>query len=159
MTALCAPFQSQDASPPSLPEGHAYIDPPAVEGEDQVLQVLQGVSLCGLCPVALAQRGALVLAQLRLGLVQVDATGQVLGFSSAQALSEFAADPAGVMAQVEAAALQQPLLAKVLGLSSLHPLLNVQVSGGAHLGALRRSNWPGAPGIRALASPKHTCAS
>ncbi|GAX72985.1 hypothetical protein CEUSTIGMA_g437.t1 [Chlamydomonas eustigma] len=116
---------------PIFPEGYEYISTPADLSPQQAVQMLQGVSLSGFCAVSLSDPGTssgpvLRLVQPSLGLVKVEASGELIGFSSAQAVSTFSADPAAILEGMEKAVLKQPLLAKLLGRTHLHTSLQLQ---------------------------------
>jgi hypothetical protein len=118
---------------PLLPEGYEYISTPADLSEQQAVQMLQGVSLSGFCAVSLADASVttsgpiLRLVQPTLGFVKVEVSGELIGFSSPQAVSTFTADPTAVMEGMEKTVLKQPLLAKLLGRTHLHTSLQLQV--------------------------------
>ncbi|KAG1665616.1 hypothetical protein FOA52_011447 [Chlamydomonas sp. UWO 241] len=77
--------------PPPVPDGLEFVAVPASEGDADLLHMLQGLSLGGFCPVALAKSGLLRPAAPSVGLLREHASGQLLGFFSAAALAEYAA--------------------------------------------------------------------
>ena len=135
---------------PVFPEGFEYIGAPQTAdglSSHQSVVMLQGVSLSGFCAASILERaspkaetnagaaasaelpqqpGVLRLVKPSLGFVKVAASGELLGFSSPEALRAFAADPAAVLSGIDAAVIRQPLLAKLLGRSGLHPSLQLQ---------------------------------
>ena len=146
---------------PVFPEGFEYIGPHASSEETH-----QGISLAGFCSASIAELGrapaigtpcnpesrdsaanasppalprpwTLKLIKPSLGFVKVVSTGELLGFSSPVAMRAFAADPTGVLSGVDAAVLRQPLLAKLLGRSALHPSLAIQTIVGIMAGPLK----------------------
>ncbi len=127
--AIEATPASEEGTSPSLPEGFEFIPAPAELTPQHAVQLLQSVSLSGFCAASLASEASpsVRLVKPSLGFVKVQETGEVLGFASPDALTAFAKAPAAVLAAVDEAVLKQPLLAKLLGRSGLHPSLQTQV--------------------------------
>lgn len=129
--------EAEEPSCPTLPEGFELISVDSNLGPwtlEQALLALQGLSLAGLCASSLAD-SRIAIANPSVGLVRilsseasgaVDMEGAILGFSSNSALEAFSADPASTLARIDAAVLKEPLLARLLGKSHLHPSLDIQ---------------------------------
>ena len=114
------------ATPPPNPvppeASEATSDAPAVETVSATVTPAPSMFV----PPTSIRPSTLKLIKPSLGFVKVIATGELLGFSSPAAMRAFASDPSGILAGVDAAVLRQPLLAKLLRRSYLHPLLHIQ---------------------------------
>lgn len=108
-------------SPPEagVPDGYEF-----TPGYGGLGTVPPNMALGGFCPVTFARNGTLARFDPSVGFITSAKDGKLYGFGSLSDMNAFCSDPTTLLGQVDAAAAQQPLVAKLAGLSHKFPALD-----------------------------------